>query len=158
MIIKNDNEIEQVIDWINFQDEIAFDIETTGLNTKKDEIIGFGVSNAEEGFYITHKSWGSDRLHKLVSTNKCVELLNALKAKKLLMWNGSFDSRFTLDYFGVDLIDSLYIEVMLLKHTVDEERPFQLKQVAKKLFGVEATEEQLLMKESIKNNPNGYRP
>jgi DNA polymerase I-like protein with 3'-5' exonuclease and polymerase domains len=46
-----------------------------------------------------------------------------------------------------------------MKHTVDEERPFGLKDVAKKRYGLSAAKEQEEMKASIKNNggaPNEY--
>ena len=40
----------------------------------------------------------------------------------------------------------------MLKHTVSEEQPFGLKQIAKILWGVSELEEQQAMKESIKAN------
>ena len=152
MIIKNDNEAQKVLDFINANDKIAFDIESTGLNVRKDAIIGFGVSNADEGFYIAHMEWRDDKLIILVSKEMCVKILNALKGKKLITWNGSFDTRFTLHFFNVNLINSLWSDAMLAKHTTDEEMPFRLKDCAKREFGEDAAEEQRLMKESIKAN------
>lgn len=152
MILKSDKECQQLLKFIERSNKLAFDIETTGLNVRKDIIIGFGISNQTEGFYVAHKSYNGSELVKLISANKCVEILNALKPKKLITFNGSFDMRFTKNYFGVDLIPSIYSDALLAKHTVDEEQPFRLKEIAKKLYGVEAAEEQRLMKESIKAN------
>lgn len=152
LIIKDSKDIQKVLDFIANNDILAYDIETTGLNPRSDEVIGFGVSNTEEGFYVAHKSYNGDSLDTLVELNDCVKVLEALKSKKLLTWNGSFDTRFTKHYFKVNLINSIFSDGMLSKHTVDEERPFRLKEVAQRLYGSDAAEEQRLMKESIKNN------
>ena len=153
MILKSDSEVNNLITFINLTDVLAFDIETTGLNVRNDEIIGFGVSNASTGFYIAHQAYHPKTgLKKLVSTKKCVEILTLLKERKLVTWNGSFDTRFTKHYFGIDLIRSIWSDAMLAKHTTDENMPFRLKDCAKKEFGADSTEEQILMKASIKAN------
>jgi len=147
-----ESNIDSVFNFIKACEKQAYDVETTGLNTRKDKIIGFGISNHEEGYYVCHLNYENLELVEKLSFSLCVAVLQALVGKKLVMWNGSFDSRFTLNFFGVDLISSLWSEGMLSKHTCDEEFPFGLKQVAKKLYGNDATEEQKLMKESIKKN------
>ena len=152
MILKSDIDCAALLTFIKHNDKLAFDIETTGLNVRKDVIIGFGISNQTEGFYVAHNFYNGSELVELISAEKCIEILNALKNKKLITFNGSFDMRFTKNYFGVDLIQSIYSDALLAKHTVDEEQPFRLKDIAKKLYGVEAAEEQRLMKESIKAN------
>lgn len=152
MIITNDKDAQSVLDFINANDKIAYDVETTGLNVRKDAIIGFGVSNADEGFYIAYMIFDNGEFKFGVSKEMCIKLLNALKGKKLIMFNGSFDTRFTLHYFGVNLITSLWSDAMLAKHTVDEDMPFRLKDIAKREFGADAAEEQKLMKASIKAN------
>lgn len=157
MIVNNLNEIIHVLDFIAENDTLAFDIETTGLDVRNDEIIGFGISNADKGFYICHQEFDTKfpsggMLIKKLSRDIMITILKEIKKKKLITWNGSFDLRFTLEYFGVDLIDSLWCEGMLTKHTVDEELPFRLKDVAKKLYGIESITEQTEMKASIKAN------
>jgi DNA polymerase I-like protein with 3'-5' exonuclease and polymerase domains len=147
-----ESSIEAVCEFINNHDKLAYDVETTGLNTRKDRIIGFGVSNHEEGYYLCHLNFEEGELVEKLAFSSCVAVLERLVGKKLVMWNGSFDSRFSLNFFGVDLISSLWSEGMLAKHTCDEDFPFKLKDVAKKLYGGDAAEEQKLMKESIKVN------
>ena len=61
-------------------------------------------------------------------------------------------TRFCLEYFGINLVDSLYCDVMLLKHLCDEDRPFDLKGIAKKVFGASEADEQTALKQSIKSN------
>jgi len=157
VIIDNLNDIQQVLDFILTNDKLAFDVETTGLDVRNDEIIGFGISNGEKGYYVCHQEFDTKfpsggMLIKKLSKDVCATVLRGLAGKKLITWNGSFDLRFTFNYFDVDLIGSLWCEGMLTKHTVDEEMPFRLKDVAKKLYGIEAAEEQTIMKASIKSN------
>jgi len=130
----------------------AYDVETDGLDTRNGTIIGFGISNGLKGFYFCHKYWKDGKLNEALTKDECLVILNLLKNKKLIMWNGSFDTRFTLNYFGVNLIDSLHIEGMLAKHTVDEEPPFKLKDVGVKIYGEQERREQLDLFESIKKN------
>lgn len=152
MIITNDKNIGNALAFITLSTKLAFDIESTGLNVRKDGIIGFGISNADMGFYIAHMTWEEEELKTLVSKEKCVVVLKALQDRKLITWNGSFDTRFTLEFFNVNLINSLWSDAMLAKHTTDEDMPFRLKDCAKREFGEDSTEEQRLMKESIKAN------
>jgi DNA polymerase I-like protein with 3'-5' exonuclease and polymerase domains len=152
MVIRDIGDIEKVQNFISQNEFIAFDIETTGLQPRTDKVIGFGVSNGVEGFYVVHYEWIDNELVEVVPYNVCREILELLKHRKWTGWNSSFEVRFIRHYFNVELINSLWSEGMLAKHTVDEERPFRLKEVAAKVYGSSATEEQKLMKESIKAN------
>ena len=92
-------------------------------------------------------------------------LLKLLIGKKLVFHNASFDVQFIKNYFGVDLLPSVYVDTGLLVHTVYEEgafgfgNPFGLKSIAimnQKELGLDveeaANKEQIELKESIKNN------
>jgi DNA polymerase I-like protein with 3'-5' exonuclease and polymerase domains len=153
-------------------DIIAFDTETTSLNTRKGEIIGWSVSGKEgEGYYLPTKLFENQALvdayiESIKAYDISVKLINMLIGKKLLMHNASFDCRFVKNYFKIDLLDSLHADTMLLVHTVNEEgagfgsnSPFGLKSIAKMIqteLGLDieksANEEQLALKSSIKEN------
>ena len=125
IIDSNHKEYKRAIKMLNGETkEWAYDIETTGLNVRKDEIIGFGISNGLKGFYFCHQYYEDGKLKEALSREECLVILRLLKNRKLIMWNGSFDCRFTYHFFGIDLIDNLYIEGMLAKHTIDEWFPF----------------------------------
>lgn len=110
-------------------DILAFDTETTGLNTRKDEVIGLSVSGKEGvGYYLPLLSWNGNKLLEHKDNFDIMEsVAYTLEDKKLLTWNGSFDVRMFKSNFGVDLTNSLYAEGMLLKHLIQEEGPFKLK-------------------------------
>ena len=154
-------------------DVVAVDTETTGLNPRKDKIIGWSVSGDEGiGFYLPTLvfDYEKDELvlqeingqsTEIISKN----LLKLLIGKKLVFHNASFDVQFIKNYFDVDLLPSVWVDTGLLVHTVYEEgafgfgNPFGLKSIAimnQKALGLDvekaANEEQIVLKESIKKN------
>lgn len=141
--------------FIDDNEMLAYDTETTGLNVRKDKVIGFSVSNAERGYYVPIYSWNTHtkELERIgLPIDDILETLNALKGKKLLMFNASFDSRMTKNNFGIDLLPDLHDDVMLLKHTCDPEYPLGLKEIGAKLYGKDVKAEKEAMQASIKAN------
>ena len=154
-------------------DVIAVDTETTGLNPRKDKIVGWSVSGDEGvGFYLPTLVWNfdDDKLELQTILDESTEvisknLLKLLKGKKLVFHNASFDVQFIKNYFGVDLLPDVWVDTGLLVHTVYEEgafgfgNPFGLKSIAimnQKELGLDvekaANEEQVELKGSIKKN------
>ena len=149
-------------------DIIAYDTETTSLNPRTGTIIGFSVSgDIGVGYYLPTWVWNveSQKLDPIYYNGTTLgddiakKLISILQTKRLVMHNGSFDIRYTKNYYGVDLRDALYCDTMLLRHTLKEDGPFGLKDTAIELqaqLGLdaekEANEEQILMKENIKRN------
>ena len=154
-------------------DVIAVDTETTGLNPRKNKIIGWSVSGDEGiGFYLPTLvfDYEKDKLVLQEINGKSTEvisrnLLKLLIGKKLVFHNASFDVQFIKNYFGVDLLPSVWVDTGLLVHTVYEEgafgfgNPFGLKSIAimnQKELGLNveeaANKEQIELKESIKSN------
>ena len=166
-IITDENGVLELANYIKEGNIIAYDTETTSVNPRTGKIIGFSVSaNLNEGYYFPTRAWINEKeeLEDLyISGKKCddiaVQLLKMLKGKKLVMHNASFDIRFTLNFYGIDLREDLYCDTMLLTHTLREDGPFGLKPLAIELqheLGLDvekdANEEQILMKENIKKN------
>ena len=154
-------------------DVIAVDTETTGLNPRKNKIIGWSVSGDEGvGFYLPTLVFDYELddlvLQEIDGTSTETisrNLLKLLKGKKLVFHNASFDVQFIKNYFGVDLLPDVWVDTGLLVHTVYEEgafgygNPFGLKSIAimnQKELGLDvekaANEEQVVLKESIKKN------
>lgn len=161
-IVTTQSQLDSVIKRIGESTLIAYDIESTGLNVRKETIIGVAINvGVGESYYLPSFEWDTDLqvLTPVLSKDQILSAINALKNKKLIMHNASYDTRLTKSYYGVDLLPWLHGDTMLAKHTVDEDRPFGLKDIAKKLqaeLGLdvesEANEEQVKMKESIKKN------
>ena len=160
--ITTDMQIQSVLDYIEQHDFFSFDTETTGLNVRKDKVIGMSFA-AEHGiaFYVSRLSWciEKEELQQLVSDVGFIKILEALAKKELLMWNASFDARMVWSNFKVDVLESLCAEVMLMKHTVKEDAFFSLKKTAVELqeyLGMDmeqaANQEQIELKENIIKN------
>lgn len=144
-------------------DIVSYDTETTGLNVRKDIVIGFSVSFSESsGWYLPLHVWDVDQ-NKLVpqtwALSVCVNILETLKTKKLIMHNASFDVRVTFNNLGVNLISALHADTQLMKHTLHEEGPFALKENAiiyAKEIGLDnqdaANQEQIELEENVKAN------
>ena len=149
---------------------LAYDTETTSLNPRKGKIIGFSVSGDEGmGFYLPTMYWDKDAEELKECTiegtschNIAKKLIAMLVGKKLIMHNSSFDARYTKNFYGVDLLPSLWVDTALLVHTVKEEgafgfgNPFGLKSIAIMIqdeIGLDvkeaANQEQLELKASI---------
>jgi DNA polymerase I-like protein with 3'-5' exonuclease and polymerase domains len=171
----NDKEtIKLLIQHIDESEEIAYDTETNSLNVRQGKIVGFSISGDEGiGFYmptmvfntanneleeVMIEGMGAHRIAK--------NILSKLKGKRIICHNASFDLRFTKNFYGLDLVEDLYIDTAMLVHTVQEEgafgiggSPFALKSIAQKWqeeLGLDvetaANQEQLDLKESIKRN------
>ena len=158
---------------ISESDVIAVDTETSGLNPRKDKIVGWSVSGDEGiGFYLPTLVWDFSQNKLVLQTimGESTEVISKnfmkmLKGKKLVFHNASFDCQFIKNYYGVDLIEDIWVDTGLLVHTVYEEgafgygNPFGLKSIAimnQEALGLDvekaANEEQIELKESIKKN------
>jgi DNA polymerase I-like protein with 3'-5' exonuclease and polymerase domains len=168
IIVRTKEQLIELHQHILNSDIIAYDIETTSLNPRTGTIIGFSVSgDIGVGYYLPTWVWNveSQKLDPIYYNGTTLgddiakKLISILQTKRLVMHNGSFDIRYTKNYYGIDLRDALYCDTMLLRHTLVEDGPFGLKDIAIELqqeLGIdaqkEANEEQVLMKESIKKN------
>ena len=172
-IVKSKEDVLELMKHIESSEVIAYDTETNSLNMRKGAIVGWSVSGeVGMGYYLPTLIWNPQTqtldefvidgtgAHKISKT-----ILPMLKGKKLVMHNASFDTRFTKNYYGIDLLEDLWIDTALLVHTVYEEgafgfgNPFGLKSIAimnQKELGLDAEEdankEQIELKESIKAN------
>jgi DNA polymerase I-like protein with 3'-5' exonuclease and polymerase domains len=164
IIVTDSEKLAQLENHINSFSFFAFDTETTGLNVRKDKVIGFSISGkVGTAFYVPLLTW-SKTFHCLrpvyVDERKFYELLVKLSQKELLMWNGSYDIRIVKSNFGLDLAPSLLADIMLMKHTVEEEGEFRLKETAIELgqaiglgdLETAANEEQLRLKQNVLDN------
>lgn len=179
-IVKNYRTVQTVEDvnallqHIENYELIAFDTEDTGLNVRKDRVIGFSVcGNVGESYYFPILKYNSklDTIEELsIGGHGCIEIgrkiIQKLVGKKLIMHNGSYDCRIVKHNLGIDLVPSLYCDTVMLIHTVQEEgvgrggaETFGLKKVAIAIqdkIGLDvekaANEEQLELWQSIRDN------
>lgn len=145
---------------------ISYDTETNGSEPVVNKVIGYSISLFEsEGFYFPFLTFTDDRglcteapqsipkegqnvtgeLYECVSPEfkaRALELLAELTKYRTLMHNATFDVIVTRRNYGIDFINSVYCDTMLLKHTLDCDRPHGLKDCAAKYFGEDEKAEQ----------------
>lgn len=147
---------------------IAYDTETTGLNVRKQKIIGLSFTGeVGVGYYYPIFVYDVEakliNLHPFYSEKDLQVIMNKLKSKKLIMHNASFDIRITLNDLKVSLLNSLHADTVLMEHTLNEDGPFGLKEICI-LKAVElgldeqdaANQEQLALKESVIANGGSW--
>lgn len=159
----NQQNITEFFSELNTYEIVSYDTETTGLNVRKDKVIGFSVSCIEgSGWYLPLYIWNKE-IQELVpqswEQSVAKDILSRLSLKKLIMHNASFDIRVTANNLGVSLISALHADTQLMKHTLAEEGPFALKENAiiyAKEIGLDsqdaANQEQLDLEENVKAN------
>jgi len=159
----NQQNITEFFSELNTYEIVSYDTETTGLNVRKDKVIGFSVSCIEgSGWYLPLYIWDKEIQELMPQSweqSVAKDILSRLSLKKLIMHNASFDIRVTANNLGVSLISALYADTQLMKHTLAEEGPFALKENAiiyAKEIGLDsqdaANQEQLDLEENVKAN------
>ena len=111
-IITTQEGVVELMEHIEKHNIIAFDTETTTLNPRHGQIIGFSVSGQiGEGYYFPTRIWNptSQQIEDLeiagISCDKIAKkLLKMLVGKQLVMHNASFDTRYTKNFYGIDLL------------------------------------------------------
>ena len=171
--VQDSETLKLMFQHIQESDVIAVDTETSGLNPRKDKIVGWSISGDEGvGFYIPTLVWNFDKgelenqfIDGTSTSTISINLLKTLKGKKLVFHNASFDVQFIKNFYGIDLLPDVWVDTGLLVHTVYEEgafgfgNPFGLKSIAimnQEALGLNveeaANQEQIELKESIKAN------
>lgn len=165
-LLKDANSFDEILNYVSELEYVAFDIETDGKDEYKCQTIGVAVTgHFDNGYYAAFKSWNPvfSRLDRLVSEEEerafITKLCDILDKKKLILHNAVFDVTVFRHQYNINLTDSVYCDTMLLKHTLDEDRPFGLKDITelyKKELGIGEDEvsnqEQLTLGESVKRN------
>lgn len=135
-----------VQDWITFgamldklseNEYIVFDVETTGVDTRNDEIVGFVMSdyNNNEHYYIpTNHETDSPQLPRQQVTDKLRFLFEDIAYKKIAH-NGKFDIHMVKN-LGV-AFRHLYFDTQTACHVLNEnEQSKRLKDLATKYLGM----------------------
>lgn len=151
IVIKKLSELQQLRDYINANEYLAFDTETTGVD-KEAKIIGFSISaDTETAYYVVLSYWdvSTQTLKDLETIQEVKSFMLMLIGKHLIMHNGVFDCAMVENNYKIKLIDYLHTDTLILGHLLDENRSNGLKELGVSIFGDDAKDEQKKMKESV---------
>ncbi len=153
-IIKTVSELNELREYLQDKEYVAFDTETDGV-LKSSRIIGYSIcADVDLGYYVINSYWDVEKqaLIDLETKDHAKDMMLLLKDKKLVMQNSNFDCSMVFNNYGVSLIESVHTDTMILGHILDENRSNGLKELGVALFGEDSRKEQLEMKESVKAN------
>lgn len=154
-ILRTNDEIEQLRQYLIDKEYVAFDSETTGLS-KDSTVIGFSVcADPDEAFYIILAEWNVESQQLCFNTQISEvshNLLNTLKQKKIIGHNINFDVWMILNNFKVDFRPSVFHDTLLSGHLLNENLACGLKERGIALYGEDVANEQREMKASVTKN------
>lgn len=135
-------------------DYVSYDLETDSEIEKLAKIWGIGLAFSEKkAFYIAwrnkdgSKVWSDELEVKIISWLK-----QTLTSRKVIGHNIIYDVLVTENNFGFVLDSHIYADTILMKHTLDEEKPFALKEIAPRILGSWATNAQDDLKQNVLDN------
>lgn len=151
--VMDDSTLMEVLEYIKqYENGIcAVDVETDNSLPQIANTFGIGFSfDGNEAFYVPYRF--NDRSLNS-SLTKVSELLSILSQRyKIIGHNFVYDYIVLKKEFGIDFLPSLYSDTILMKHTIDEERPHGLKETSVKYLGPWADKAQEKLYASIKAN------
>ncbi len=152
-IIWTEADFQAALNFIAANELLGFDLETDGVNPRKNSTIGIGISNLTEGFYLPLFFWDGEKLEVMWPKDRAQQFLKALEGKKLLAYNGGFEMGFCRHNFAWEFVEHFYSDQMLMLHLLNENLfTYGLKDRASVEFGDWAVHAQQLMLASVKAN------
>lgn len=180
-ILTTYEQIEQLREYLRTEKKhvksiCAFDTEANGSRPHINKVIGWSISIYEdEGFYIPYYTWTDsdqlcsenpepiplegenteERLYQAISDDSialATEIIKDLTQWRTIMHNATYDVIIVERNFNISLLDSVYSDTMLKKHTVDSDKPHGLKDCGIKYIGDDAKDEQTDLADSVIRN------
>jgi DNA polymerase I-like protein with 3'-5' exonuclease and polymerase domains len=139
--------------WLGTEGATLFlDLETNSANERKADIYGIGMCfNSTEAFYIPIRNNKTEILWKDLDVIYGW-IASLCQVNKLINHNIIYDVLVFEYNSGYDISQYIYSDTILMKHMIDENRPFGLKDVAVKYLGAWADKAQKALHDNIKAN------
>jgi DNA polymerase-1 len=134
VLITDEKELAAVVDAIGEGVKVAFDTETTGLDSLKDTLVGFSFATEEgKGYYVpvAHNYLG---VPKQVSRESATAAIRKLFEGEVIGHNIKFDLHFVTQYLGVASLD-IHADTILLAWLANPENALSLDKLSETLLG-----------------------
>jgi DNA polymerase I-like protein with 3'-5' exonuclease and polymerase domains len=135
-------------------DVVSFDLETDSVVEIKANIYGIGIAfQEEEGFYIPVRAKDGSYFFDESTSQSCMKrVTKLLKSKKVIGHNIIYDSLVWYHSTGERIYNNIHADTILMKHMIEEEPPFGLKEVAVKYLGPDSDKAQEALYANIRAN------
>lgn len=152
-IIKDISLFQKLKDYAaNVDSEIlAYDVETNGKNEKIAKLFGIGLAfTVNKAFYIPWRNPDGTDYWSIDDANSIRNWLSdTLSSHRVIGHNIIYDALITEQNLGIVIDDFIYADTLLMKHTLDEEPPFALKDTAVTILGPWADKAQDKLKNEV---------
>jgi len=132
-------------------DYLSFDVETNGGPEKTTTLWGLGLAFTEnKAFYIPFKKPDGSDFWKGSELDLILNWLNKiLPTKKIIGHNLVYDALVFENNTGINIEEYIYADTILMRHCLNEEGPFALKEIAVEVLGSWADKAQEKLKEEV---------
>jgi len=130
ILLNNEKELIDIVSNIKDNSLIAFDTETTGLDSLSEKIVGFSFCYEESKAYyvpISHFYLGVQEQVSLEVAKKAIEILNK---HKLVLQNFKYDYEIIKNNFEIEL--NLYADTMIMAWLLNSDKPVGMDKLALK--------------------------
>lgn len=131
-IIKTENEILQLIEFLKNSEEFSFDLETTSLDWYSGQILCVGISTVPGLSFVIPIRSGDKLLWEWDKIQSHLNEIFKLPAKKIAH-NGKFDIQF-LKHNGIE-VNNFYFDTMIAHHLTNENVSHKLDFLSQYYFG-----------------------
>ena len=131
-LLDDEKKLLDMVSCISKNSIVAFDTETTGVDSQNAQIVGFSFCISEkESYYvpIAHFYLGVPTQISLEVAKKAIEILNT---KKLVLQNYKYDFEIVKNNFGIEL--KLYADTMIMAWLLNSDKPVGLDKLSEKYF------------------------
>lgn len=133
---------------------MVIDTETNSKSEKVADLYGIGICfNEHKAFYIPWRNKDGGKFWYGSDEGMIISWLKEVcTRRKIINHNILYDVLVLENNLGFSIVDNIYSDTILQKHTLDEEPPFALKEVAVNILGDWADKAQQDLFENIKAN------
>jgi len=130
---------------------LSFDVETNSKNERLAETWGIGLAfTISKGFYIPFKNPDKSEFWSAADKEIILQwLIPTLFSKKLIGHNAIYDILVLENNLNIKVADYLHADTILMRHSLNEEGPFALKDTAVEILGPWADKAQDQLKDEV---------
>ncbi len=132
LLLDSSEKLFDVINKIPKNSLVAFDTETTALDTKNASIVGFSFCYEEHKAYYVPVGHYYLGVGAQVSNEDALKAIESFNTHKLILQNFKYDKQIIKNNFDIDL--KLYADTMIMAWLLDSDKPVGMDKLAQRLL------------------------